>query len=207
VVTAIVIALAGIAASVYVRATERGRVDVEINQMHQIGLAANLYHEQYDSWPVSTMQLVDAHLIPKEICLSPRDRYENGFSNAWLKDEGSSYSSSQIARRVSPFPNTYICLGDMVDGHQEDYAKEMTDEPNFGLFVANLDAKMVSGNTVSGVYEGLYRRVLLDTSVVVRHHQIFKGLDHTGKPIKFGGIISWFVDPSEQWIKEHALTF
>jgi len=205
---AIVMALAGISASVYFRATDRSRVDVEISQMHQIGLAANLYHEQYDAWPPSTKELVAIALIPKEICFSPRDRYPNGFTNAWLTEDGKDYSSRTSLDRRTNYPRSYFCVGDMVGTHLDTFQKALDTQSNVGLCVSYSDSQLRGPNApVNGDYVGMYRRVLLDGSVVIRHHlESWRGLDRFGKPIKFGDSLSIFYDPSEEWIKELART-
>jgi len=201
---AIVMALAGISAAVYAQATARGKLTVEISQMHQIGLAANLYHEQYDAWPMSPTQLVNGGLTPKDLWLSPRDRYPRGFSNEWLTDMGTGTPTNMLSRR-SAFPNTYISLGDFHQALQ--FVNKVMERASPGLFVSLLDSKLSAGSDLGGNYEGIYRRVLLDTSVVIRHQQGYTRTGADGKPEKFHYDVTWFFDPDKEWIEKESSTF
>ena len=207
---AIVVALAVIAASVLVRAKERSKVGVEISQMHQLGLAANLYHEQNNAWPKSIAELVDLKFISKEICLSPRDRFVGGWANTWLTDRGGNY----LAARAN-FPNTYLSLGNVeINDPEKEIGPFFTDYASFenlGLFVSILDSQprvrpasdsLYWRNTFVP-YMGIYRRVLLDGSVIVRSHRQFKGiLKSTGKRERLEDSRTWFFDPDQKWIDE-----
>jgi len=200
----VVLALAAISAAVYAQATARGKLAVEISQMHQIGLAANLYHEQYDAWPMSPTQLVDGGLTPKNLWLSPRDRYPRGFANEWLTEMGTGTPTDYLRDRSS-FPNTYICLGDY---HKvQAYVNKVVEKASAGLFVSILDSKPVALSGLRGDYEGIYRRVLLDGSVVIRHQRGFTRPGPDGKPEKFHYDVTWFFDPDQQWIEKESSTF
>jgi len=203
---AIVMALAGISASIYFRATDRSRTDVEISQMHQIGLAANLYHEQYDAWPPSTIELVAIALIPKEICYSPRDRYPNGFTNAWLTGVYHELPVKSTLDRLSQYPRSYLCFGDMVGQHSEQFMRAIDTQANPGLCASLSDSRLENPNgPINGDYVGMYRRVLLDSSVIIRHHlDTFRGIDKNGQPIKFFNTLTIYFDPSKEWIKDLA---
>jgi len=56
---------------------------------------------------------------------------------------------------------------------------------------------------VNGTYEGPYRRVLLDGSVVTKQNVHLKGFDRHGKPVTYvSGFYTWFFDPNAEWIKD-----
>jgi len=201
---AIVLVLAAIGGTVYIQAIGRGKLATEISQMHQIGLAANLYHEQYDAWPMSPTQLVDGGLTPKGLWLSPRDRYPRGLSNELLTDMGTGTPTDYLSYR-SVFPNTYFGLGDF---HKtREFVNKVVEKTSPGLFVSLLDSKLIADSGLRGNYEGIYRRVLLDTSVVIRHHQEYTRAGADGKPEKFSYKVTWFFDPDKEWIQKESSTF
>lgn len=206
---AIVAALAIIGGSVYSRVKQSGKADVEISQLHQIGLAANLYHEQYEDWPQNTRQLVDSRLITKEICFSPLDRFARGSSNAWLEEWGSNPATMGYRDVVVDFKNTYLSIGDTKLGRRELYDKIFSEEA-CGLFISLTTSKPTpneKGLAFRPPYTGTYRRVLLDGSVTTRTHHLLRLRDSKGKSIKVFSAFQMFCDPSEQWKETYGKTF
>jgi len=202
----IVVVLLAVTAGVYSQAVRGGKLTGEIEQMHQLSLAASLYREQHDSWPVDTRELVNLGLATPAICHSARDPYQDGFSNAYLKARGRQYAGYFTA--VTAYPNTYLSLGDIWLNRPEEMNRLLAEQDNPGLFVSLIDSGSRFGNdSPAGPFTGRYRRALLDGSVVIRRHQLYRSRDAKNNVIRVSSDTTFFFDPSERWVRDFMLTY
>lgn len=196
---AIILILAAIGGAIYGQTIRRGGFAGETSQLHQLGLATNLYREQYDGWPENTQTLVNAGFITKAICKSPLDTSKEGWANRYLTARGGDVSN--YATLVAPFPNTYLCINDVQTLRREELEPLIAEQPNFGFFVSLTEStpRWKSDNP-TGPFDGFYRRVLMDGSVQRRQHAPFKMKDSHGKMVSFESDHAWFFDPTQRWI-------
>jgi prepilin-type N-terminal cleavage/methylation domain-containing protein len=201
----IVAALTAIVASVFRSSLARGKLSSETEQLHQIALAATLYHEQCDGWPTNTGTLVRSGLIPKAVCYSPRDKYPIGWANRFLT--GVSLQEPAYAKMLSDFPNTYLSLFDL-RSRPDKVDPILNGQNGVGLFVSLVESEnMFPKDSATGPFKGTYRRALLDGSVQKRTHMVLEGPDAKGKPIRAMSEITWFFDPDEKWKNEFLTSF
>lgn len=203
---AILTILLAIVIGVFRQALGDGKLGMEIEQMHQLGLAGNIYHEQYDAWPQNSTALVNSKMAPREICKSPRDPYADGYSNEFLKQYAQGRGT--YAQMIAKFPNTYLSLGDiwMFQHNAGEVNRMLSEQDNPGLFVSLIDSVPAQPGTFSAPFKGRYRRVLLDGSVVIREPQEFRGVDEQGNLLKASSDSAFFFDPTEAWVRDFMRT-
>jgi len=200
----ILVSLAAIAASVLRPGRHRGSVKAELSQLHQIGLAANLYHEEGDAWPMNTTALVNSGYIPKDVCYSPRDQYPIGWANRYLT--ANAQQASSYAAKLATFPNSYLSIFD-TQFPANRLKPIMTEQKGLGLFVSLIESSNLFPNeSPTGPFKGTYRRVLLDGSVQKRWHISMKGPDRNGKTVTMMADVTWFFDPDDRWKQEFLIT-
>ena len=64
----VIVVLIAIVAPVLVTAKIKAKESSDLNELHQLGLAGAMYHDQYGEFPTGTAPLVSSGLAPASIC-------------------------------------------------------------------------------------------------------------------------------------------
>jgi prepilin-type N-terminal cleavage/methylation domain-containing protein len=81
VVVAIIAILVAIVLPALIKSKKSAVGASDISDMHQMSLAAAIYHSDYSCWPRGTADLVSLRLAPKDLCASANDRVAEGMAN------------------------------------------------------------------------------------------------------------------------------
>ena len=195
-VTAIVIILVGILVPTLISAKSSAKRVTEISQLHQIGLAQALYSQETGHFG-NLDAFVQLGLVPKALCISPLDTTPDGIANS-LTSEFAVHSDVYAALKLN-YPSTYVGFREY---HYPDewYDKYVLINPNPGWLVSWTQSKRVI-KTAWHFTSGKYRRLLFDTSVVLRDFTSVHTSDgSTQHPLL------QYSDPSDQWKEQFIST-
>lgn len=193
----VILVLAGILTAVLVQARHRAYESMGMQNMRQLGLAASLYRDQAGDHPLGTAVLVDTGLVPPEICSSPADHFPAGFANRLIEDI-SVHDSTFMALRVD-YRSTYVGPREYRYGSSL-FSEFVAEQPAAGWLVDLTRSEPRSETSLLSRYEGSYRRLLLDGSVVNRRH---KALDvgAAGAPSLASHPFFMFCDGDQAWMQ------
>lgn len=163
---------------------------VDISNLRQIGVASSLYREEFGQFPGSTRFLEMTQLVPKQILYSPIDPEPQGIANYLVKQVTGGEEDTKS--RITPYRRTYA--GPVDFNTQGFYARHSERGSNQGLFV---DLTMSDCHEKWYYCVGTYRRLLQDTSVVVRRH-----LDPLGPGQYWFVPAGLFADFDQAWYDE-----
>lgn len=197
-VAAIVLILAALIFTVTVGAKERAKIATDISNLHQLGLAGALYAEENeDRFPMSVRDLLTERKVDPRICVSPSDMSEEGLMMRFLKD-----LQLPLKTMKGPIPRcTYIGPGEGL-WTWDSYKQSVFEGKNAGWLINLIRAKgreRVPGST------GPYQRLLLDTSVVLRHmgrYSVF--IEESGKSAQGVSFGTYFCDEDWKWLEAHG---
>lgn len=165
VVVAIILLLMGLIATIFIRSKMSAKQAVSISNLKQLGLAGALYNEENGEFPKSVFFLTEHKLVSKEICASPADPTNQGLANR-AYDE--SYEPGEDKLGKAPYKLSYAGWHEWRISRFG--AELFKDDPNAGWLV---DLSSSSRNEQDGTLlfsEGVYHRLLFDTSVISRVH-------------------------------------
>jgi prepilin-type N-terminal cleavage/methylation domain-containing protein len=189
----VVVAIVAILFAIAIPALQSSKVSAQrtddLTKLHQIGLAAALYHDSAGDWPYGFRPLVESRLIPGQLLRSSRDETGPGVGTLVGMDKGAEDLEPEYARSFSSTKD-FTLRGEGL--------QEVLTQPGAGLYLDPLDFSR-KGENIDLM--GTYRRVTLEGSVVTRHFA----------PIPFGDpklLELWypyklyFCDPNDEKRKE-----
>jgi len=189
----IIALLAGILLPVLVSSKRAALRTDNISKMHQLGLAAAMYQDRYEgAFPLSDTQLVDAGLVPRELCDSNRDMTATGIANDLAKWTAKRYGNVGEASSV-PYKNSFVGPKEFNMG-QEVFQNYVMTGPASGWLIDATESDRGYWPTPTQ-WSGNYRRLCTDGSVVVRQYKDFDCYND-GKRQKCRMAALLFVDPS-----------
>lgn len=148
----------------------RAELATETSRMHELGVAANLYHNDNNAYAMSASTLVEAGLVPRGEVVSPVDETRRGWANemvAELAHKSGAYSGLETAYRRS-----FIGIGDYAM-HSSIFESEVLGNENPGWLVSlSGTTKSKYSHTLWSMPEGSYRRLLMNGEVVTRRHRL-----------------------------------
>jgi len=162
----------------------------DISKMHQMGLAAAMYEDRYGDYPLSDTQLVSSGLLPRDMCASTQDLTPDGLANGVVRFSGRHGAPTSPA---ADYKNTFIGIGEFGMGQPilRDY---VLTGPAAGWLIDATDSQQTEF-PIPSQWKGTYRRLCIDGSVVVRHHQDFQCYNN-GKTEPCRMPVLLYVDPS-----------
>lgn len=199
-VIAIIAVIAAILFPVLSRSKQEAHRTSDLSKLQQLGIAANLYREQYDKWPRGASELVEAEMISTEMCAFAADPTPDGLANRVGQAMGN-LKGFVRPDLVQPYRNSAI--GQREYRIAEDLSGEwIQPESSGGWMVDFSSADFRTNEEFAGnlaLSTGTYRRLCYSGTVLTRSFRKFELSDGQGVPV-----ISFFVDPSpemQQWLK------
>lgn len=192
VVIAIIVVLAACILSALLASRAKGYEAKDINHLKQLGVAGALYNETYGMFPDSTAPLVNLKLVPASMVASALDPNREGMANLVVRDELSTpffrpenltkYKSSYVGPREFCMSEIRMNAG-------------VRNTPYGGWLVEISTGKNPDPRLPSSPLRlvGKYKRLLYDTSVVLRDFKSGIG-DMDGKPAPFRSAEQMFTD-------------
>lgn len=174
VVLGILVVLFAVLLPVLISAKDRSKSARALSDLHQLGLAANLYHEQKERWPLGTPDLVNAGLAPSTLAVSVRDPSPRGQANDLVL--GFAHDSNLYKGRETSYRRTYVGLYDY--GHAyRDFERHIENQPAAGWLVDCVDFDLRHMGFATDRRPTTYRRLTLESSVVPRRYDSFISVD------------------------------
>ena len=194
---AVLLFLAAILAPVIMSAKNSAKGANDISNMRQCGIAAALYMESWDVLPRGCPDLVNAGLVPVEMCAAMNDPYPEGLANrlvVGLSADSSFYATLDVEYRHSFVgPREYGISGSM-------FAQMVNAGENIGWLVdLSTSDSIPEIEPANSGWDGRYRRLMIDGSVQWRNHKTIQ--------LKADSLGSWspimlFGDFSDEWLKK-----
>ncbi len=195
-VLAIILIIAGIAIPVFLNTRSRGYEARDISNLKQLGTAGVLYYESSGAYPDSTAPLVTLKYVPIELAASGHDPNAEGMANIVVKDSVTTpfYRPENLTSYKSSYPGLReFCISDI-------WADEVIRSSQGGGWLVELstgrDDKVLAANGFrTGILNraGKYKRLLYDTSVVLRDFKDGIG-SNGGKPAVYRSAAQLFTD-------------
>lgn len=203
VVVGILALLLGILLPILAGAKQRAKVSQDLSALHQLGVAAAMYHDANERWALGTPPLVAAGLVPSSIVVSPSDAWTGGFANALvgvLETRTDAYKGI-----ATPYRRSYVGLYDYAAPYKQ-FQALVEEQPGAGWLVSLTESRPTVTNGIEDSQEsfllgqaGTYRRLLLDGSVLRRVHIT---IDRDGK--RFQSIFTAFAEGDAEWQQKIA---
>lgn len=195
IVIAIIAVLAALLFPVLSASKAQAQKTDNISKMRQLGVAAELYEERSGHFPVSTVNLVEAGLVPRELCQSNLDLSRNGIANDTADIENTHLGVFTHVTRAN-YKNTFIGLGEF-GLSTEIFDKYVSPGPSAGWLVdVTGSQRALSPNPT--FWNGNYNRLLTDGAVLARKFSDFNCYDN-GKQRPCRMSVLLFVDPSDHF--------
>jgi type II secretory pathway pseudopilin PulG len=177
----IILVISGLVFPVLIQAKKSATQSVEISHLHNFGIAAALYREDYGVQPLGSPQLIPAYLS-QDLAVSPLDATPEGFANLIL-DEVSS-GNSQFYSLKTKYRRTYIGFYDF-GWDARKWGECTSDESQVSWLIsltpANYDPRFSIANAT-----GRYRRLMIDGSVQIGNVRHFDSpLGEAWWPVSF----------------------
>lgn len=153
----IILLLAGILLPALFVARRKGQVGSDITEMHQIGLAESLYHDDYGHFPGGCPDLVKSGNLQNNMCGALSDPFGIGASNYMLETLG----GTENRTLVTSFKNSYVGLEDFRLAPEKLLLRP--NAANLGWLV--LATKFEVAPAWQPRIGSVYHRLLFDTSV------------------------------------------
>jgi prepilin-type N-terminal cleavage/methylation domain-containing protein len=192
VVTAVIAVIFGLLLPVFGQAVDRAKGASELSTMHQLALAASLYHEDTRMWPNSVEQLMEAQRVPKSLAESAMDPTSTGLRNLLVEQL---FSNGSKGPRPAVYRSSFVGLGDL--NWPEDAIQRLHEEgTNAGWLISFAENRPLNLEDVFQNFKGSYRRLTFEASVVHRNPE------WTPVAGAFAGFC--FVDMPEEAKRRHA---
>jgi len=159
----VIVVLIAIVAPVLVTAKIKAKESSDLNELHQLGLAGAMYHDQYGEFPTGTAPLVSSGLAPASICSGLIDQYPQGLANLVVSQTEFHYGPG--VKLETPYRNSYI--GPREFGMSMLQLRKYLGEAQAVGWLVDVSAWRPALNPGS-LPSGRYRRVLDDSAVVNR---------------------------------------
>lgn len=201
----IIAVLAGLILPLISTSRTRARGANDLNNLRQLGLAANLYHEQEGYWPRGTDNLVHAGLIPVTVCSFMNDPSRSGIANG-IREKEDELPWAPIDKGPVSYRNSPAGFRDFAI-NPVDALKWVEASTDGGWLVdfstVHFPSERVRLQDPECVYcTGSYRRLGFDGAVIERNIRRFE-LGEPGQKEMGIPVICYFVDPSNemmQWL-------
>lgn len=158
----IMLVLIAIVAPVLVIAKEKAKESSDLNELHQLGLAGAMYHDQFGEFPTGVAPLVASGLAPTSICSGLVDQYSERLANVVVSRAGRHYGAG--IKLETPYRNSYI--GPREFGMTMVQLRKYLGDAQATGWLVDLSSWRPSLNP--GLPPIRYRRVLDDSAVVSR---------------------------------------
>jgi hypothetical protein len=188
-VIAVVTVLLGILVPVLGSAKKQARVANDISELHDLALAAALYSDQYSGFPAGCPNLVQVDLVPEATCGALADPFPSGAAN-YLDTQLSSLSSLYLGLPTN-YRNSFVGARE-IGSSARSLKDELAGMANPGWLIDLSPA--TPPNPPSMVWQGRYRRLLYDSSVMTRTTSM-EDTVYNGRLAKHGQFINFFGDP------------
>ncbi len=135
----------------------------DMARMHQIGIAGNLYSDQYGDFPTRVNALVDSGILQPNVCWSLRDANSAGLANVVVAKlrQGRSTDIQPL-----PFKSSFLAYGDY--GYTYKTYPQVVGASAGGWLINVLDSEV--GPDEPSTWKGIYQRLTFEGSVVTRQH-------------------------------------
>jgi len=194
---AVILVLAALVFPVMGAAKRRADATDDIAKLHQIGLAATLYHEQNGSYPTTVSVLVDSNLITHHAAVSRADNYRLGMANEFIKGNPSATS------KLTDYKRSYLGTSD-IGIQPRAFNDQIQGQQSAGWLIDILSLERPQGVGLAAM-EGKYLRLLLDTSVQTKSLRKIEGKASNGARKVSVSTFMLFCDPDpkteEEWLK------
>ncbi len=159
----IVVVLSAILLGVYTQSKKSAKDVESLSNMRQLGQAANIYSESSGAWPGSARYLVDAKLVPKELLRNANDLSEKGLGNMAIIGN---YNGG-----APPLTDYKLSYGGFLEWEISPVMQRKVIESDGGGWLVDLSRSEFSSDARGLLFSnGVYRRLLFDSAVVVRNH-------------------------------------
>ncbi len=175
IVIAVILIVAAIIVPLLSRAKQNANQTTAISNLHQLGLAANLYHQDVGEYAISVRQLVQGGYADKTLASSPFDKVPDGWANQFAKQVEHQRTAME---KPSPFRLTFMSMKGF--GFGLSHLRSWEDKENPGWLVDPTIGKLQAGSA-PWPWEGSYMRLCLD-SAVVRRQEPWKAWTYRGRP-------------------------
>jgi prepilin-type N-terminal cleavage/methylation domain-containing protein len=170
----------------------------DLSKLRQLGQAAAMYEDRYGVFPLGTGQLVEAGMVPRELCVSVRDTTAFGFANEVAQFTDQRLRSLGTSAPTRPYKNSFVGLEEFGLTHYS-FDKYVTNGPAGGWLIDVGDSERTEFPTPTA-WNGSYRRLLTDGSVVTRQITDFECYNGgEAKPCRMPVLM--FVDPSPYFVE------
>ncbi|HSI71673.1 MAG TPA: prepilin-type N-terminal cleavage/methylation domain-containing protein [Fimbriimonas sp.] len=158
IVIAIILILCGILLPALAKAREQGLKLSDLSAMKQVAIAGCLYNDNYGQFPLLTTELVDAKLLPPEICKLRLDPYQQGLSNHFVRNiSGLGY----LLAGLPAYPQSFITFGNL--GNPRSRLDGYLAKPSAGWAYTGIDLRPeLTGIEIWGSH---FYRIQVDGSV------------------------------------------
>jgi len=164
-VIAIIVVLAGTLMPAVASARRSAKEKGSLSNLHQLGMAAELYSQSYEEHPWSPLDFRTQPEWGSEIWTNSLDPSRAGYRNrllTWLVDQ----HHSQFQDRIVPFKVSYLAFADLfVDPKDQ---QDMASREKAGWLVDFGPSLSEESTDQLALLNGSYTRLQFDTSV--RHH-------------------------------------
>ena len=196
IVMAIIAIVAGVLVPALTSSRKKALAVDDLSNLRQMAQAGILYRDQNERFPQSTLDLVNAKMIPTEMCASHLDSNPGGIAND-IADYTGYHTRLTAMNLVVPYKNSYAGPREYrLD--PEEYAKWVTTDRAGGWLLDFSGAKRGLGRDYLSA-SGTYHRVLFDGSVVTRGFIDLECQDSAkiGSPCRTD--IALFLDPDKAY--------
>jgi type II secretory pathway pseudopilin PulG len=181
----IIVVLAGLTFAGLAQAKRQAWNSVDVHQLREVGIAAEMYRENAGVKSPLIDHLVDANLLSSTLVVSPLDTTRYGIAN---------HSRQRSGQRMTPYRLTYLSLPEATSV----LIPTVEESRGGGMFVSLAGADpAIPGENPPVSYKGRYLRLLFDGSVTSR--EIVWKSSPSGLRTSWLWLFTDEVDESEKW--------
>jgi prepilin-type N-terminal cleavage/methylation domain-containing protein len=170
----------------------------DMSKMRQLGQAAAMYEDRHGEFALHTSQLLAERLVTPELLVSTRDDTEDGLANQVARYTTRLLGDLTHLGRPVQYKNTFIALGDFGLDHQA-LREDIMSGPAAGWLIDVIESERNEFPTPTQ-WNGTYRRLTLEGSVVTRRHEDFQCYNGgVQMPCRMSTLL--YVDPSPRFVE------
>lgn len=173
IVVAVIATIAAMIVPVLTSAKKKGSEATALNNLHQLGLAAGLYHNDFGEYPVSIDQLVAQGMATKELASSPFDTKPDGWANDFAKRAPRSAMARPLKYRV-----TFVSVSNF--GYGTDLLRKL-EEKESGGWLVDPTIGTCADPLISWCWHGPYIRLSFD-GAAIRRTEPWTTKSYRGRP-------------------------
>jgi|SRR5579885_1211659 len=186
IVVLIIVVLSGLLMPALSSAKRSSEKSADITDIHQLGLAAELYAQNNEKLALSPLDFRDLPEWRSPLWASHLDPSRLGYRNDVLAFLGK--TQAHYLTQIVPFKESYLTFEDLFHQREEQYLSILRDRQGAGWLVDFGDAVNEPGDDPTALFIQPYNRLNFDTSVRF----------HPGAPHGAGFHYLWlFCDPSD----------